>query len=165
MTKLVSLIMLLCACHTTSSTFDALLPDRYGVGTSFGKYSYLGRTTSSGDGSIGGGGETTGENGRGNVDLTAIWFEWDIPSINGRDVSFTGMRESLESDYRELRTKDKPAGLLSVSKLVDEETGEETWSIGASEALTTAIIGIFAALAYKMRKRKNGRNNNNDHSE
>jgi len=154
------ILVLVSSCSTTGNTLDLLMPDRWGVGA--GNSSITGKTYGSGS-SIshgrGGGGETTDryeEVYNGDETLTATWLEWDIPNATDDSVSFTGMRDSFISDYRSINAPE-PDGLLSVHRTVDQ-SGGETWSLGASEALTTAIIGLLAALGFKLRKdHKNGK--------
>ena len=128
-----------------------ILPDRWGVGA--GSSSITGRTYGSSNTLVhGNGGEESEryeETYNGDETIAATWFEWDIPNVSSDKVSFTGMRDSFIRDYRGA-TQTSP-GLISVSKQVDE-TGAETWSIGASEALTTALLALLAALGYKIKK-------------
>ena len=147
-----SLLMIaLASCSTTGSTLDMLMPDRWGVGA--GSSSVTGKTYGSSDmishGGGGGESERYEETYTGDESIAATWFEWDIPNVSSDKVSFTGMRDSFINDYR-VATQPTP-GLLSVSKHVDE-MGAETWSIGASEALTTALLALLAALGYKVKK-------------
>ena len=147
-----SLLMIaLASCSTTGSTLDMIMPDRWGVGA--GSSSVNGKTYGSSDmishGGGGGESERYEETYTGDETITATWFEWDIPNVSSDKVSFTGMRDSFISDYRDA-TQTTP-GLISLSKQVDE-TGKETWSIGASEALTTALLALLAALGYKIKK-------------
>ena len=148
------IILMLASCSTTGSTLDMLLPDRWGVGA--GTSSITGKTYGMGSITSHGGGESTDryeESYSGDGSSAATWFEWDIPNISSERVSFSGMRDSLIRDYRGAPPS---SGLLSVSKTIDE-TGGETWSVGASEALTTALLALLAALGYKVRKdRQNG---------
>jgi hypothetical protein len=145
------LMTALASCSTTGSTLDMIMPDRWGVGA--GSSSVTGKTYGSSDMISHGGGE--GESERyeetynGNETIAATWLEWDIPNVSSDKVSFTGMRDSFIRDYRG-STQPSP-GLISLSKQVDE-TGAETWSIGASEALTTALLALLAALGYKIKK-------------
>ena len=148
-----SLIMLVAsACSTTGSTLDMLMPDRWGVGA--GSASITGKTHGSSN-TIAHGGDSSSdryeETYNGDETITATWFEWDIPNVSADKVSFTGMRDSFIRDYR--GSTSPSSGLISLSKQVDE-TGAETWSIGASEALTTALLALLAALGYKVRKDK-----------
>jgi len=145
----------LASCSTTGSTLDMLLPDRWGVGA--GSASIYGKAYGTSN-TIDHGGDASSERYEetynGDETITATWFEWDIPNVSSDKVSFTGMRDSFIRDYRG-STQPSP-GLISLSKQVDE-TGAETWSIGASEALTTALLALLAALGYKIKKdRQNG---------
>ena len=144
------------SCSTTGSTLDMLLPDRWGLGA--GTAAITGKTYGSGSSVSHGGGQGAGtidryeETYKGDETITATWFEWDIPNVSADRVSFEGMRDSFIQDYRG-RSAQSSTGLISVSRQVDE-TGAETWSIGASEALTTALLALLAALGYKARKDK-----------
>ena len=141
-------MLALASCSTTGSTLDMLLPDRWGVGA--GTAAVKGKTFGT-SAALGGSGSDTRyeETYTGDESIASTWFEWDIPNVSSDKVSFTGMRDSFISDYRGA-TQPTP-GLLSVSKHVDE-MGAETWSIGASEALTTALLALLAALGYKVKK-------------
>ena len=131
-----------------------LLPDRWGIGAGTaeitGKTFGSGSTVSHGRGHGEGTMDRYEETYNGDESITATWFEWDIPNVSADKVSFTGMRDSFIRDYR---GEPPSPGLISVSRQVDE-TGAETWSIGASEALTTALLALLAALGYKVRKDK-----------
>lgn len=131
-----------------------LLPDRWGVGA--GTAAVKGKTFGT-SAALGGSGSGTRyeETYNGDESIASTWFEWDIPNVSADKVSFSGMRDSFIQDYRGVSAAPTP-GLISVSRQVDE-TGAETWSIGASEALTTALLALLAALGYKIKKeRKNG---------
>ena len=131
-----------------------LLPDRWGVGAGTtdvtGKLFGSGSSVSHNHGSSQTTADRYEETYTGDETSTATWFEWDIPNVSADKVSFTGMRDSFIRDYR---GEPSSTGLISVSRQVDE-TGAETWSIGASEALTTALLALLAALGYKVRKDK-----------
>jgi hypothetical protein len=133
------------------------MPDRWGVGTgtsSFkGKTHGSGTTTTHGQGQEGASSDRYDEVFSGDETVAATWLEWDIPNATSERVSFSGMRDNFIRDYRGAPPSQ---GLLSVSRVTDD-TGGETWSIGASEALTTALLALLAALGYKFRKdKKNG---------
>ena len=151
------LVFTVASCSTTGSTLDMIMPDRWGVGT--GTSSFKGKTRGAGTSFSHNGGdevERYEEVFSGDEVVAATWLEWDIPSATSGDISFTGMRDSFISDYRSINSQES-TGLISVHRTVDQ-AGGETWSIGASEALTTAIIGLLAALGFKLRKdRKNGK--------
>ena len=144
------LMVALASCSTTGSTLDMLMPDRWGVGA--GSASITGKAYGTSN-NVSHGGEASSERYEetydGDETIAATWFEWDIPNVSSDKVSFTGMRDSFIRDYR--GSAPPSPGLLSISKQIDE-TGGETWSIGASEALTTALLALLAALGYKIKK-------------
>ena len=142
---------------TGSGLLDAVLPDRYGVGTSFGRNTYLGRQTSSGGGgAVGGGGETFGEEGRGEIDITSLWFEWDIPRIREEQTSFESIRNAAVEDRMRYREKQQPDSLVSITKHVDEVTGEESWNFGVGESLAALLTAAASFLGFRLMRARLG---------
>ena len=145
------------SCSTGSGLLDAVLPDRYGVGTSFGRNTYLGRQTSSGGGgAVGGGGETFGEEGRGEIDITSLWFEWDIPRIREEQTSFESIRNAAVEDRMRYREKQQPDSLVSITKHVDEVTGEESWNFGVGESLAALLTAAASFLGFRLMRARLG---------
>jgi len=130
-------------------------PDRFGIGTS------------KGTGAFGGSMETfapgLGLTEAGRIDGTLddlvmanAWVEWDLPSFNGGGrTSFAGMRNRFMDDF-----KPKSEGFVTVTQVVDEETGAVTYEFGATEALTGAIGTLLTFLGYRViQKKRNGNGN------
>jgi len=143
-----SACLLLGGCSTSSGFLDAALPDRIGTGTAFGKGDYRSRSSL---------GEMNGvEDGTYDENIHAVWLEWDIPSFAAKQrQSFAGMRDSFVEDYREIRMPDPPKeSLISITRSVDEATGDESWSFGMSEALNSALLAILSWLGFKVAKSK-----------
>ena len=143
---LVSLFFI--SCSTTSSFLDAALPDRYGLGSTFTTGSYRG----SQQGFEGGG--VVRESGSYNLDSIVTWLEWDIPSVGEEPVSVRGVRERAVQDYKEWREPEPPSdSLVSITKQTTvDETGmiSESWSFGATEALSSALIGLLGFLGFRL---------------
>ena len=99
------------------------------------------------------------ENGSYDENVNALWLEWDVPSFAPEArQSFAGMRDRIVDDYRELRTPTPPKeSLLSITKSVDEVTGDESWSFGVSEALNSALLAVLSWFGFRlMRNRASG---------
>ena len=143
-------LILMFGCSSFLTLSDTAMPDRFGLGASTGTGSFDGTIQDVGTGHAG------GELWKGDADITgaSAWLEWDIPSANGTGRgSFAGMRNQFMTDF----TPKKSEGLLTVTKVIDEETGAETWEFGATEALTGALGTLIAALGWKgLQRRKNG---------
>jgi len=136
-------------CGTTSSFLDAALPDRYGLGSSFTSGGYSGRQIGQT------GADTIRETGKYELDSIVTWLEWDIPSVGADPVSVRGVRERVVQDYRDWREPEpEKESLLSVTRhtSVDEATGavSESWSFGAAEALSSALIGLLSFLGFRL---------------
>jgi len=148
-------LMLLMSCSTTGMLSDTAMPDRFGISTGTGSAMF--------EGSIqthipGGGGHNPNEaefsrwEGEFEDMITATaWLEWDLPKATetGR-TSFEGLRNAVLDDYR-----GKPKeSLISITKSVDEVTGEETWDFGVTEALNSAILALLSFLGFKVMKKR-----------
>ena len=137
-------LCVLAGCATGSGFLDVITPDTFGTGTAFGKGHYSAR-------SLGGDGAVL-ERGNYDENPTAKWLEWSIPSWGegGKDTSFAGIRERVVEDYRELRAPEPPKeSLISITKSVDEHTGDESWSFGVSEALNSALLALASWLGFR----------------
>jgi len=88
--------------------------------------------------------------------MANAWVEWDLPSFNGGGrTSFAGMRNRFMDDF-----KPKSEGFVTVTQVVDEETGAVTYEFGATEALTGAIGTLLTFLGYRViQKKRNGNGN------
>ena len=148
--KALIILLPLCGCTSFLTLSDTAMPDRFGLGTSTGTGSFAGTIQDVGAGH--GGGELW----KGDADVTGAmaWLEWDLPSASsdGR-TSFAGMRNQFMSDF----TPTKSEGLVTVTQVVDEETGAITYEFGATEALTGAIGTLLTFLGYRVvQKKRNG---------
>ena len=154
MRHLALVALLAAACSTVGGLSDTAMPDRFGLGTSTGSGVFGGSidTFAPGSGQI--------EAGRldGTIDdivMANLWLEWDIPSAheNGR-TSFEGMRNRFVEDYR---GKSEPA-VLSVTKKVDEYTGEETYDFNVGTAAGGSLATLLTFLGYRQvqSRRRNG---------
>ena len=154
MRHLALVALLTAACSTVGGLSDTAMPDRFGIGTSTGSGVFGGSidTFAPGSGQI--------EAGRldGTIDdmvMANLWLEWDIPSAaeNGR-TSFEGMRNRFMDDYR---GKPEPS-VLSVTKKVDEFTGEETYDFNVGTAAGGSLATLLTFLGYRQvqARRRNG---------
>lgn len=145
--------LLLCSCSSFLTLSDTAMPDRFGVGTSTGSGAFGGSMETFAPGS----GLTEAGRLDGTIDdlvMANAWVEWDLPSANGAGrTSFAGMRNQFMTDF----TPTKSEGLVTVTQVVDEETGAITYEFGATEALTGAIGTLLTFLGYRVvQKKRNG---------
>ena len=88
------------------------------------------------------------------MDSIVTWLEWDIPSVGEEPVSVRGVRERAVQDYKEWREPEPPSdSLVSITKQTTvDETGmiSESWSFGATEALSSALIGLLGFLGFRL---------------
>jgi len=153
--KKLSLLLLLTGCSTTGMLSDTAMPDRFGIGTGTGSAAFDGTITTL---IPGGGGHNPNDmeysrwDGEFEDMVTATaWLEWDLPkaTTSGR-TSFEGLKNAVLDDYR-----GKPKeSLISITKSVDEVTGEETWDFGVTEALNSAILALLSFLGFKVMKKR-----------
>jgi len=140
--------LFLASCSTTSSFLDAALPDRYGLGSSFTSGGYNGRQMGQT------GADLVRETGKYELDSIVTWLEWDIPSVGADPVSVRGVRERVAQDYRDWVEPEPPSdSLVSLTKHTTvDETGaiSESWSFGAAEALSSALLGLLSFLGFRM---------------
>ena len=153
MRHLALVALLAAACSTVGGLSDTAMPDRFGIGTSTGSGVFGGSIDTFAPGA----GQTEAGRLDGTIDdmvMANLWLEWDIPSAheNGR-TSFEGMRNRFVEDYR---GKPEP-GLLSVTKKVDEYTGEETYDFNVGTAAGGSLATLLTFLGYRqVQKRRNG---------
>ena len=145
------LLLLLTSCSTSSGVLDILMPDRLGIGHSFVNGSMSSRMT----------GDFMGaESGSYDEDINAVWFEWDIPTVNSSPrSSFADMRERVTQDYSNFREpKQEEDSIVSITRhsVMDEETGEisETWDFGLSSAIYSALATFLTIFGYKLMRSK-----------
>jgi len=144
-----SLLFGLISCSTSSGFLDIAMPDRFGVGHSFVNGNMSSRIT---------GNMVAAESGSYDEDINAVWFEWDIPTINSDPrSSIADMRSRVVEDYSNFREPKKDEdSLVSITKhsVMDEETGEisETWDFGLSSAIYSALATLFTILGFKLMK-------------
>jgi hypothetical protein len=131
-------------CSTSSGFLDVAMPDRFGTGTAFGKGDYSSRIVSGGDLGM--------EDGTYDEQIHAIWLEWDLPSISDDPrTSIVDMRDRVVEDYTAYRKPEPPPeSLISITKQVDEATGEESWSLGTGAALTSALTALLGYLGFRL---------------
>ena len=148
-----SLLLGLISCSTGSGFLDIAMPDRFGAGHSFVNGNMSSRSV----------GDIVGaESGSYDEDINAVWFEWDIPTINASPrSSFADMRDRVTQDYSSFREPKKDEdSLVSITKhsVMDEETGEisETWDFGLSSAIYSALATLFTILGFKLMKARAG---------
>ena len=144
-------LLFLNSCSTGSGVLDILMPDRLGMGHSFVNGSMSSRMTGNFAGT---------ESGSYDEDINAVWFEWDIPTVNASPrSSFADMRERVTQDYSNFREPKKDEdSLVSITKhsVMDEETGEvsETWDFGLSSAIYSALATFFTILGFKLMRNR-----------
>ena len=145
-----SLLLGLISCSTSSGFLDIAMPDRFGVGHSFVNGNMSSRIT---------GNMVASESGSYDEDINAVWFEWDIPTINSDPrSSIADMRSRVVEDYSNFREPKEEDSLLSLTKHVevDETTGKvsETWDFGVSSAIYSALTAFLTYLGFHfLRKR------------
>ena len=127
------------------------MPDRFGVGHSFVNGNTSSRIT---------GNMVAAESGSYDEDINAVWFEWDIPTINSDPrSSIQDMRNRVVEDYTNFREPKEEDSIISLTKHteVDETTGKvsETWDFGVSSAIYSAITALLTYIGFRMfRKRE-----------
>ena len=142
--------LFLASCSTSSGFLDIAMPDRVGLGQAFGKGK--GRSRSQGTG----GEFSSMENSNYTENTSAIWLEWDIPSINSdHRSSLADMRNRMIDDYTNFREPKKDEdSLVSITKhsVMDEETGQisETWDFGVSSAIYSAITAFVTYFGFRL---------------
>ena len=150
MKRLAPVASVVAACSTVGGLSDTAMPDRFGLGTSTGTGSFAGTIQDAS------GGHAGGELWAGDADITGanVWVEWDLPSASeGGRTSFEGMRNRFMDDYR----GSPESGLLSVTKNVDEYTGEETYDFNVGTAAGGSLATLLTFLGYRqVQKRRNG---------
>ena len=145
------LLLVLASCSTSSGFLDIAMPDRFGVGHSFVNGNTSSRIT---------GNMVAAESGSYDEDINAVWFEWDIPTINSDPrSSIQDMRNRVVEDYTNFREPKEEDSIISLTKHteVDETTGKvsETWDFGVSSAIYSAITALLTYIGFRMfRKRE-----------
>jgi len=120
------------------------MPDRLGVGHGFGKGDFSSRTL--GDGVAG------MEDGTFDEQISSLWLEWDLPSISEDPrASLADMRDRVVEDYTAYRRPEpEPESLITITRSVDEVTGEESWDLGAGAAISSALTALLGYLGFRL---------------